>query len=207
MQLPQYPTATKIRTTVPKKVILKQNYFNFQGHTYTQQEALAMGAPISAILSEVFLQCIEHMLIYDILKQNNIQGYFRYFDDCLIIYDTELTDIHSVLNEFNMITPNLKFTIEEEKDKCINFLNITVIRKQQQFSFNIYLKPTVTDHIITQDSCHPQEHKFSAIRYLYNRMEIIKSNITTNGKKTKSLTTSCVTTNTTNHNLTDQNTQ
>jgi hypothetical protein len=111
------------------KVILKQNYFTLQRHTYTQQEGLAMGAPTSARLSQVL-----HMFIYGILKQNNIQGYFRYVDSCLIIYDTELTDVHSVLSQFNTITPNLKFTIEEEKDKCINFLDVTVIREQQQFS-------------------------------------------------------------------------
>jgi hypothetical protein len=130
-----------------------------------------MGAPTSAILSEMYLQYIEHMFIYDILNQNSIQEYFRYVDNLLIIYDTELIEIYSVLNKFNTITPNLKFKIEKEKDKCINFLDITIAREQQQFDFDIYRKPTVTDHIIPQDSCHPQEHKLSAIRYLYNRME------------------------------------
>jgi hypothetical protein len=71
-----------------------------------------MGAPISAILSEVFLQYMEYMFIYNILKQNNVLGYFRYVDNCLIIYDIELTDIHSVFSKFNMITSKLKFTIE-----------------------------------------------------------------------------------------------
>jgi len=35
---------------------------------------------------------------------------------------------------------------------------------------DIYRKPTSTDVIIPNDSCHPKEHKVAAIRYLRNRM-------------------------------------
>jgi hypothetical protein len=40
------------------------------------------------------------------------------------------------------------------------------------FIFSIYRKPTTTDLIIHNDSCHPTDHtrKYSAIRYLINRM-------------------------------------
>jgi hypothetical protein len=74
-----------------------------------------MGAPTSAILSEIYLQYIEHTSMYNILTQNNIHGYFRYVDDILLVYDVELINIHNVLKEFNTISPKLKFTIEEEK--------------------------------------------------------------------------------------------
>jgi hypothetical protein len=37
-------------------------------------------------------------------------------------------------------------------------------------SIDIYRKPTYTDVIIPNDSCHPREHKMAAIHYLYNRM-------------------------------------
>jgi hypothetical protein len=37
-------------------------------------------------------------------------------------------------------------------------------------SFNIYRKPTYTDVIIPNDSCHPREQKMAAIRYLHNRL-------------------------------------
>jgi hypothetical protein len=36
--------------------------------------------------------------------------------------------------------------------------------------FEIYRKPTHTDIIIPNDSCHPYEHKTSAIKYLINRV-------------------------------------
>jgi predicted transport protein len=35
--------------------------------------------------------------------------------------------------------------------KQINFLDITISRQHNKFTFNIYRKPTITDHIIPKD--------------------------------------------------------
>ena len=64
----------------------------------------------------------------------------------------------------------LEFTIEKEIDGKINFLDVTITRKTNQFGIDIYRKPTYTDNIIPNDSCHPFEQKLAAIRYLNNRM-------------------------------------
>ena len=45
----------KIRGT-----ILKQNYFEFQDTQCSQTQGLAMGAPTSSILSEIYLEYTEH---------------------------------------------------------------------------------------------------------------------------------------------------
>jgi hypothetical protein len=150
--------------------IMNQNYFQFTKENYVQTEGLAMGAPTSAILSEIYLQSIENNIIYNILKTHKIKGYFRYVDDILIVYNTNESNIHNVLKEFNQITPKLKFTIEEETQQKINFLDITIHREQHHITTNVYRKPTTTDSIIPKDSCHPEEHKMAAIQYLYNRM-------------------------------------
>jgi len=41
----------------------------------------------------------------------------------------------------------------------------------------------MTDTIFPNDSCHPQEHKRAAIRYLVNRMNTYKLNTTTKEKE------------------------
>ena len=56
---------------------------------------------------------MENTTIYKILTQNHIIGYFRYVDDILIIYNKSHTDIHNVVNEFNNINTDIKFTMEE----------------------------------------------------------------------------------------------
>jgi hypothetical protein len=150
------------------KALLKQNYFLFQNSIYRQVKGLAMGAPTSAILSEIYRQYIENKTLVDILVKHKILGYFRYVDDILLVYDITTTDINSVVNHFNSIIPSLKFTLENETNNKLNFLDITITRLHDKFDFSIYRKPTTTDHIIPNDSCHPQEHKNSAISFLTN---------------------------------------
>src|SRR5215475_5775315 len=153
------------------RTVIKQNYFQFENIIYRQHKGLAMGAPSSSILSEVYLQYIEHTAIYDVLLRNQILGYFRYVDDILIVYSHDKTNINEVLKNFNDITPTMQFTIEEENNNQLNFLDFIIKKSNNKISFNIYQKPTTTDKIIPQESCHPIEHKLSAIRYLQNRNE------------------------------------
>jgi hypothetical protein len=152
------------------KTVLDQNYFSFNNEFYTQDSGLAMGAPSSAILAEVFLQEVEHNEIYTILKKYNIEGYFRYVDDILIIYDSQSTNIANMLIEFNNIHKNIQYTREDETNNSINFLDITIHRTASKLTYGIYRKPTTTDTMIHQTSCHPQQHKMSGIRYLAHRL-------------------------------------
>jgi hypothetical protein len=92
---------------------------------YEQTEGLAMGAPISAILAEIFIQYMEHEYIYPILRTREIMAYYRYVD-ILIIYDKHKTNIEQTLEEFNNIQPTIKFMIEKEQKEKINYLDITI---------------------------------------------------------------------------------
>ena len=133
-----------------------------------------MGAPTSSILSEVYLQYLENTTIYELLIKHKVEGYFRYVDDVLVIYKDDKTNIHRVLEDFNNLVPSIKFTLEKEQNNRINFLDITVNKNHEDLSFEIYRKPTATNIIIPNDSCHPREHKTAAIRYYCNRMKTYK---------------------------------
>jgi hypothetical protein len=54
--------------------IIEQNYFQFESGCYKQNDGLAMGAPTSAILSEIYLQYIERTYIRQILQKHNIHN-------------------------------------------------------------------------------------------------------------------------------------
>ena len=113
---------------------------------------------------------MENTTIPELLIKHNFKGYFRYVDDILLVYIDNTTSIHNVLDEFNNLTPKLKFTLQEEQDNQINFLDITIKKKQKGLSFDIYRKPTTTDIITPRDSCHPNEQKTAAIRYYHDRL-------------------------------------
>jgi hypothetical protein len=92
-----------------------------------------MGAPSSAFMAEIFLQHLEHNSIFSILKKKKITGYFRYFNDILILYNDKHTNINLTLQEFNQIQKKnkkkLQFTMERGQKGKINFLDITIERK------------------------------------------------------------------------------
>jgi hypothetical protein len=152
-------------------VILAQNYFTHPPFTYIKRSGLAMGAPTSSILSEVYLQSLEHTKLYDILIKHQITGYFRYVDDILMIYDITTTDIQKTLEHFNEAAYPMSFTVEKEKEGSINFLDISIHRHPQNVEFDIYRKPTTTDTIVPWDSNHPTAHKLAAFRYLIKRVQ------------------------------------
>jgi hypothetical protein len=92
-------------------------------------------------------------------------------DDIPIAYRHSLSDIHEVLHKFNNLTPKLQFTLDEETNDSINFLNITITKTTDRLSYKIYRKPTTTNSIIPFDSCHPIQHKLAAIRFLTYRRD------------------------------------
>ena len=96
------------------KTIINQNYFQFLDTSCIQSEGLAMGAPTSSILSEFYLQNLKSSEIFNLLRSHNIEGYFRYVDDTLIVYNESKTNIDNLLDRFNNITPKLRFTTENE---------------------------------------------------------------------------------------------
>ena len=152
------------------RTVIEQNYFTFQNQNYFQKTGLALGAPSSAVLSEVYLQHLEHTEIIKIITQHNILGYFRHVDDILMVYDENSTDIHEVHTAFNKLAPTIKFTIQTETDNSINFLDIEIQNKENGLIFGVHRKPTATDVIIHKTSCHPREQKHAAIRHMVNRL-------------------------------------
>ena len=164
----QHDTKEELKHKIMKisQILIKQNYFQFQDTLYIREEGLAMGATTSSIFSEIYLQHTENTNEFDILLEHRIMGYLRYVDDILIVYKNDTTNIYDVLNLFNNTMPTMKFTLEEEKENKISFLDITISKEENNISLNICRKPTTTDTIIPSDSCHPSKHKLETIRYL-----------------------------------------
>ena len=62
----------------------------------------------------------------------------------------------------------MKFTAETEANNRINYLDITIHRSPTNWLTSKHRKPTFTDTIIPYSSNHPAQHKYGAMRFLYN---------------------------------------
>ena len=140
------------------------------GNIQIQKDGLAMGVPLSGLIPELFLQQMEHVHLTHLSIKHKIIEYFRYVDDILLNFYSNHTDIQAILTDFNAIHPNLKFTAETETDSKTNYLDVTVHRTPTDWKMSIYSEPTFTYTIIPYTSNHPTQHKFAAIRFLYNRL-------------------------------------
>jgi len=151
--------------------ITRQNYFTHNNDIISQYDGLAMGAPSSGLIAEMFLQHMEQKYLPHITHKHKIINYCRYIDDILIIFDSTHTNIQQILNDFNTLHPKLHFTAEMEKDQSLNYLDVSIHRTPTDINTAIYRKPTFTDTIIPYTSNHPAHHKYATVRFLYNRLD------------------------------------
>jgi hypothetical protein len=94
------------------EVITQQNYFSHNGKIIIHQDGLAMGAPSSGLIAEIFLQHLEHTHNPHLTQKHHIAKYCRYVDDIFIVFDSYNTSIQKILNDFNNLHPKLQFTAE-----------------------------------------------------------------------------------------------
>jgi hypothetical protein len=66
--------------------------------------------------------------------------------------------------------PNLQFTTEIEENNAINYLEVTIHKTPSSWKTAIYRKPMYTGAIIPYTSNRPSQHKYAAVRFLFNRL-------------------------------------
>ena len=84
--------------------------------------------------------------------------------------DTETTN-HDYLTQYtNTMHTNLQFNPTPKSNGHINFLDLTIIRRNTYIEVDTYRKPTTIDTTIHFTSIHPNEYKLTAYRYHIERM-------------------------------------
>lgn len=109
-------------------------YFKYQNNHFLQESGTAMGSPISPVFAELYRQFLESSLI---ISNPHIHYWTRYVDDVFsIIRARKLNHILETINGFH---PAIKFTVEEEKDVGLPFLDVLVYnRSDGSFGHKIY---------------------------------------------------------------------
>jgi organic radical activating enzyme len=90
---------------------------------------------ISGTIAELMLQHIENQHIKHLIETGNITYYARYVDDIFIVYDSTKTTIEEIQSYADHIHKNLKFTITQENNKQINFLDILITRQEKRQTY------------------------------------------------------------------------
>ena len=109
-----------------------------------------------------------------ILKRIPVLFYKRYIDDIFCLFKCE-TYAERFLTFLNRQHPNIKFTIEKEKNNQLPFLDILNDSSSNKLVISVYRKPTYTGLLANYNSCAFPKYKKGLIKTLIDRTYHINS--------------------------------
>ena len=147
--------------------------FQFRNVHYALKDGLAMGSPSSPIMANLFMGKLEQAAISSFHTRPRI--WFRYVDDIFAILKKHV--VHEFLDHLNAQHASIQFTLEEENNKTLPFMDIRVERLGNgNLQTSVYRKPTHTGRYLNFDWNHPPSVKRSVVKSLISRTEYVSRN-------------------------------
>ncbi|UYV83204.1 hypothetical protein LAZ67_23000193 [Cordylochernes scorpioides] len=135
---------------------LETNILTYDSKTYEQIKGSPMGSSLSTSVAEIVMRRIDNWITS--LFPSDIVLWRRYIDDIFCICPENQT--RNILERLNSYHPNLNFTFEKETNNSLPFLDIKIIRIQNQFQTTVYYKPSYC----------PLSHKINTVKTLTKRI-------------------------------------
>ena len=143
------------------KLILENNYFEFDEKVYRQKLGTAIGTKFAPAFANIFMGSFENLLLETCSYRPWV--WRRFLDDIFIIWLHGRERLDEFLLALNSYHESIKFTWEIGNGK-ISFLDVMISFNGRKFSTDVYHKPTDTHQYLNFKSCHPQ-HVKKAIPY------------------------------------------
>ncbi|BHF79742.1 hypothetical protein SprV_0702286500 [Sparganum proliferum] len=125
-----------------------------------------MGSPISGFIAEAVLQRLESL----VFQHHRPKFWARYVDDTFFVIERD--QVLTFKERLNSVFPDIQFTMEEEENNQLAFLDVLVCRKDcGGLKTKVFRKATNMTQILNFNSNHPISHKRSCVRTLYRRVE------------------------------------
>nr|VZI11611.1 unnamed protein product [Spirometra erinaceieuropaei] len=143
-----------------------KTFFTFNGQVYEQKKGTPMGSPLSGLIAEAVLQRLERL----VFSSYPPKFWARYVDDTFVII--KRGDVQAFKALLNSIFPDIQFTMEEELNNQLAFLDVQVTKLEDgKIRTTVYRKATNTRRILHFKSNHPVGHKRSCVRTLFQRVQ------------------------------------
>ncbi|BHF79201.1 hypothetical protein SprV_0602232000 [Sparganum proliferum] len=143
-----------------------KKYFIFDGTTYAQVKGTPMGSPISGFIAEAVLQRIESL----VFQHHRPKFWAGYEDDTFVVIEQD--QVLTFKEHLNAVFPDIQFTMEEEQNNHLSFLDVLVCRKDcGGLKTKVFRKATNTRQVLNNISNYPISHKRSCVNTLYRRVE------------------------------------
>lgn len=177
------------------KLILENNCFEFNNEYFVQTSGTAMGTKFAPSYATLVLGYLEQNLynqIYQTFGKTTAEkiknNYKRYLDDVFLIWDKQDGEVSTITNLMNDLDSKLSFTCDNEGDS-VTFLDIKLIKSNNEIITDIYYKPTDTKQYLEYNSSHPRHTKNNIPFSLARRICTIVSNTELRDQRLKELST------------------
>jgi hypothetical protein len=126
-----------------------------------------MGSPLGPFMANVFMDWLERKHRAK-LTELGVNVWFRYVDDTFVVLKNKECST-KVFDYLNTLHPQIQFTKEEENNSRLPFLDVLVIRKEDELATKIYRKPTFTGVYLKWTSLTSIKYKLGLIYCLLDR--------------------------------------
>ena len=183
------------------KLCILDSKFEFNGKYYSQKFGMAMGNPLSPVLSNLYMEFFESKILKTFLPKNAI--WFRYVDDIICLWPIN-ENLNTFMEKLNNQVTSIKFTMEMENESSLPFLDCLIHRNNRDFKYSIYRKTTNVASYVHYYSSHNDRVKQSVFSSMFLRAYRICSpeyideeidkiyDISTNLKYPKAFTDKCL---------------
>ena len=153
-----------------------ESHFLYKGQYYDQIDGVAMGSPLGPVLANLFMGYKEKIWLKR-YKGPKVNFYRRYVDDIFCMFDSK-EDAYKFLEYLNNRHDCIKFTIEEEEDGKLPFLDVLISKiVGGTFHTTTYRKPTNTGLLTNFTSFCSYSYKIGLIKTLVDRAYKINSDL------------------------------
>lgn len=146
--------------------IKETRYFNYDDRIYEQRKGMPMGSPASPIMADIVMEILLDTTFETLTEKPKILT--KYVDDIFVII--KRTEVDNTLKALNSFHSQLKFTVEEEKNYRLPYLDCVVIRKDGNIKIDWYQKPTASGRLINFHSKHPRRTIINTASNFINRV-------------------------------------
>ena len=103
-------------------------------------------SPFSPVIANIYMEHFEDTALRTAPLQPT--HWLRYVCDTFVIWPQGQDELQRFHDHINQQHPNIQFTIEEEREGKLTFLDVVITRSPDGLSTSMYCKPTHTDRYI-----------------------------------------------------------
>ena len=110
-----------------------------------------MGSPLSPVLADLFMEEFEQTALLSADLKPSV--WLRHVDDTFVVWPRSKHDLEHFLQHLIGLHSNIQFTMEQEQDGHIAFLDVEMSRQQDStLARTVYRKHTHTDRYLNNQS-------------------------------------------------------